>query len=100
MSRQIVGMQAHLEIRPRLLVTPVSVVDHPPLDEDLIGLVERAAYSDIYLDAVFMPGTDARYGKALQQLVNIGNGQMKPLTREQHWLGLGKDGKTGMEEGE
>lgn len=59
-------------------------------DEDLIGLVERAAYHDIYLDAVFMPGNDARYGKALQQLVEIGNGQMIPLTREQHRLGLGE----------
>lgn len=67
-------------------------------DEDLIGLVERAAYDDIYLDAVFMPGNDGRYGKALQQLVDIGNGQMSPLTREQHRLGLGEDGKTGMGE--
>ncbi len=59
-------------------------------DEDLIGLVERAAYQDIYLDAVFMPGNDGRYGKALQQLVEIGNGQMMPLTRERHRLGLGE----------
>lgn len=59
-------------------------------DEDLIGLVERAAYDDIYLDAVFMPGNDARYGKALKQLVDIGGGKMKSLTRDQHRLGLGE----------
>lgn len=59
-------------------------------DEELIGLVERAAYDEIYLDAVFLPGNDARYGKSLKQLVEIGGGEMKPLTRDQHWLGLGK----------
>lgn len=59
-------------------------------DEDLIGLVERAAYDDIYLDAVFMPGNDARYSKALKQLVDVGGGKMKPLTRDQHRLGLGE----------
>lgn len=59
-------------------------------DEDLIGLVERAAYDEIYLDAVFLPGNDGRYGKALKQLVEIGGGEMKPLTREQHWFELGE----------